>query len=104
ILERVSPDEGFRIRHEYEGLTQPPSYYYLTSASVDADAVVYVVKLTPVPDVAYDVEAQYLRVPIDLSAPTDSPDMPQEFHPALPAWAAGHLFLKEMDISQKAQE
>src|SRR6185436_13344270 len=39
ILERVSPDEGFRIRHEYEGLTQPPSYYYLTSASVDADAV-----------------------------------------------------------------
>jgi hypothetical protein len=104
MLERVSPDDGFRIRHEYEALVQPPTFYYLTSASVDVDTTLYVVRLTPVPDTDYDVEAQYLRVPLELSAPDDTPDLPAEFHPALPAWAAAHLFLKEMDISQKAQE
>jgi len=104
MLERVSPDEGFRIRHEYEALSQAPQYYYLTSATVDADAVVYVVKLVPTPDTAYDIEALYLRVPLDLALDADTPDMPNEFAPALPAWAAGHLFLKEMEISQKAQE
>jgi hypothetical protein len=104
ILERVEPQAGFRIRHEYEGTVRAPIYYYLTSASVDASASIYVVRLTPVADTDYDIEAQYLRVPVELSAPTDVPDLPVEYHPALPAYAAAHLFLKEMEISQKAQE
>jgi hypothetical protein len=104
MLERVTPEEGFRIRHSYEALTQAPTYYYLTSATVENGETIYVIKLTPVPDLDYDLEALYLRVPLDLSADGDTPDLPQEFHPALPAWAAGHLYLKEMDISQKANE
>lgn len=103
-LERVEPAAGFRIRHGYEAANACPRYYYLTSATRDAAEVLYVVRLTPVPDVDYDIEAQYLRVPAELTGSTDVPDLPDEYHPALPAWAAGHLFLKEMDISQKAQE
>ncbi len=104
LIERVEPQAGFRARHEYDGAPSCPSYYYLTSAASDASSTVYVARLVPTPDVDYDIEAQYLRVPDDLASADDVPDMPLEFHPALPAYASAHLFLKEMEISQKAQE
>lgn len=104
LVERVEPQAGFRARHEFSGSPSCPSYYYLTSAASDASSTIYVARFIPVPDVDYDIEAQYLRVPADLVSTDDVPDMPLEFHPALPAYAAAHLFLKEMEISQKAQE
>ncbi len=104
LVERVEPQEGFRLRHEYAGVPRTPSYYYLTSATTDEASTVYVARFIPVPDEDYDLEAQYLRVPDPLEAADDVPDLPAEFHPALPAYASAHLFLKEMEISQKAQE
>ena len=104
VIERLEPQAGFRIRHEYTGLAQCPAYYYLTSAASDASSTVYVARFVPTPDVDYDIEAQYLRVPDELVSTDDVPDMPLEFHPALPAYAAAKLFLNEVEISQKAQE
>jgi hypothetical protein len=103
-LERLEPQAGFRVRHEFAGASGCPIYYYLTSASVDSSETLYVVKFTPTPDVDYDLEGQYLRVPAEMTSASDVPDMPTEYAPAIAAWAAGHLFLKEMSISQKAQE
>lgn len=104
VLERLEPQAGFRLRHEYAGAPQCPGYYYLTSAERDASTTVYVARLIPVPDVAYDLEAQYLRVPAELSSTDDVPDLPTEFHPGISAYAAAKLFLNEVEISQKAQE
>jgi hypothetical protein len=105
MLERLAPAAGFRARFEYETLPQTPAYYYLTASTRDVAEILYVVKFVPTPDTDYDVSALYLRVPVDLVANDDFPDLPDEFHPALPAWAAGHLFLKETgSVSQKAAE
>jgi hypothetical protein len=104
LLERLSPAAGFAARFEYETLPQTPAYYYLTSASRDAAETLYVVKFVPATDTDYDVSAQYLRVPDELTADDDVPDLPDEYQPALAAYAAGNLFLKEMQISQKAGE
>lgn len=104
MLERLQPAAGFKARYEFQALNQAPIYYYVTAATRDAAETLYVVKFIPVPDVDYDIEAQYLRVPAELTDASDVPDLPDEFHPALPAWGAAHLFLKEMQVSQKAQE
>lgn len=103
-LERLAPGAGFRARFAYEELSQSPRYYYISSASRDSAETLYVVRFIPTPDTDYDVVGQYLRVPNEMVAADDVPDLPDEYHPALPAWAAGHLFLKELNISQKAGE
>jgi hypothetical protein len=102
-LERVSPDAGFRLRHSHhlhEGL---PRWYYLTRVYEDGETH-YVMKFIPAPDVDYSVEFQYVRVPDALSGASDEPDCPDEYQDAIPAWAAGKLFIKELQISQKASE
>lgn len=104
LLERLEPQAGFRARFAYETYPGAPVYYYLTSATRDEAEVLYVVRFIPVPDEDYELSGQYLRVPEPLANDDDVADLPDEFHPALPAYAAAHLFLKEMDISQKAQE
>jgi len=103
-LERLSPERGFRARFEWEERPQTPIYYYLVAATRDESELLYVVRFVPVPDAEYDIEGLYLRVPDPLEDDDDVADLPDEYHPAVPAWAAGHLFLKELSISQKASE
>lgn len=106
-LERVDPYEGFRLRHAYDGHTGCPRYYYTHNTNLQADdegPITFTAKLIPTPDLAYTVEAQYYFVPIELSGGGDEPAVPVEYQDAIPAWAAGKLFLKEFQISQKAQE
>lgn len=103
-LERLSPERGFRARFEWQERPQTPIYYYLTAATRDPEELIYVIRFVPVPDMEYDLEGLYLRVPDALTADDDVPDLPFEYHPAIPAWAAGHLFLKELSVSQKASE
>jgi hypothetical protein len=103
LLERVDPQAGFRIKYSYTALNQAPIYYFV-SAAENAGATTYTITFVPTPNTSYDLEGIYLRKPAVLSAGGDEPDIPEEFQPAVPAWAAGHLLLKEVQISQKAQE
>lgn len=103
-LERVAPEEGFKLRHAYELQSSSPRWYYIGSSSNDGSALRYTARVIPTPDDDYDVEAQYYRVPDDLVNITDEPDMPEEYQEAVAAWAAGKLFLKELQVSQKASE
>jgi len=103
-LERVEPSAGFRLRFTYDLHQGTPRYYYLYTAVQATLLTVYTVRFIPVPDIAQDIIAQYIRVPADLSAGADEPDMPEEYQEAIAAWAAGKLFLKEYSISQKASE
>lgn len=106
-LERLPADAGFRNRHRYETATGRPRYYYLSSATTDVDGdtqVQYVYKLVPASDADYDLTFQYTRQPVTLTADGDQPDLPLEYHDAVVAWAAGHLFLKEIRLSGKADE
>jgi hypothetical protein len=107
MLERVPPDAGFRLRFAWDQRQSYPRYYYLTSAVADSGSgvhVTYTMKLIPQPDTEYDLEAQYLRVPASMAGGTDLTDCPQAYDDAIPSWAAGKLFLKEFNISQKASE
>ncbi len=104
-LERVDPAAGFRLRFAYDTFTSHPTWYYLTSAVGDVNAsVVYTIRFVPVPDRDYDVEGQYLRTPTIPAGANDLMDCPEEYADAIPAWAAGKLFLKELSISNKAAE
>jgi hypothetical protein len=103
-LERVTPEAGFALRHAHDLHEGAPRWYYLTAGLVDGVGTQYTMKLIPTPDLAYDIEYQYVRVPEPLAADSDLIDVPAEFVDAIPAWAAGKLFLKEFSVSQKANE
>jgi hypothetical protein len=107
MLERLEPSAGFRALHAFDQRSAAPMYYYIAMSNQDdnqSSPVQYTARVVPTPDVAYDVQAQYLAIPATLVDDTDEPMMPEEYQEAVPAWAAGKLFLKEMSISQKAQE
>lgn len=107
MLERVQPMEGFRLRHTHNNYSGVPRYYYIAQTNLYADdepPITYTAKLIPTPDAAYDVNGIYLIVPPEMSSDNDEPAMPPEYQMALPAYAAGVLFLKELSISQKASE
>lgn len=107
MLERVDPNEGFMLRHQYTDRTGAPRWYYITKSNLsddEAPPVTYTAKLIPTPDATYDVEAQYMAVPVTLTGTAEEPMVPTEYQEAIPAWAAGKLFLKEQSVSQKASE
>lgn len=107
MLERVEPMEGFRLRHAHRDREAVPRYYYISKSNLVDDSeppIRYTAKLIPAPDAAYEITGIYLIVPPLLSGNEDEPAMPEEYQGALPAYAAGMLFLKELDISQKAGE
>jgi len=107
LLERVDPSEGFRLRFQYTDRNSTPRWYYIARSNQDLDnapPIVYTARLIPTPEDNYDVEAQYMAVPLLLSGASDEPMIPVEYQEAIPAWAAGKLFLKELAISQKASE
>lgn len=107
MVERVDPKEGFTLRHNYSLSTGTPRFYYISRSNQEADEappVTYTAKLIPASDGDYDVEAQYIAVPVLLSGPSDEPMVPYEYQDAIVAWAAGKLFLKEQAVSQKASE
>jgi hypothetical protein len=107
MLERVTPMEGFRLKVAYSDHTGVPRFYYISHTGLLADGappVTYTARLVPTPDEAYDVEGLYMAVPDLLSGDGDEPMLPEEYQAALPAYAAGVLFLKELQISQKASE
>lgn len=107
MLERVQPMEGLRLRHAHRETTGVPRFYYISRTNLSADSeppVTYTAKLIPTPDDDYDVTGIYLMVPPLLDGPEDEPALPEEYQAALPAYAAGALFLKELEISQKASE
>jgi len=107
MLERVQPMEGFRLKHQYRNYDGVPRWYYVSHTNLDTTAeppVIYTAKLIPVPDLEYEVTGIYMFVPPALSGTSDEPALPEEYQDALPAYAAGILFLKELQISQKAGE
>lgn len=103
MLERLEPSAGFRARYSRIS-TGIPLAYYITRTEDDAGAFTYIARVVPSPDVNYDVEGQYIAVPDDLTGVGDIPMIPDEYQEAVPARAAGKLFLKEQQISQKASE
>ena len=107
MLERVQPMEGFRLKHAYKNYTGVPRWYYISHTNLDTDLeppLRYTAKVIPTPDSDYEVTGLYLMVPTLLDSDEQEPAMPTEYQTALPAYAAGVLFLKELQISQKAGE
>jgi hypothetical protein len=103
-LERVSPTHGMRLRHNFLRRDGHPRWYYVTSATVEIGDVRYIVRFVPAADDSFELGYLYYRVPDALSSGSDDIDVPEEYVDAVPAWAAGKLFLKEFAISQKASE
>jgi len=107
MLTRVDANEGFVLRHQFSLTTGTPRWYYITRTNLSANEeppIVYTVKIIPTSDDDYDLEGQYMAMPIDIAGPSEEPMVPPEYAEAIAAWAAGKLFLKEIGISQKASE
>lgn len=106
-LERIRPDEGFKMRRRWATSTGRPVYYYTTRAerqSDDENIVSYVMRVVPAADLDYDIEYQYAVQPTAMDSDESSPDCPVEYHDAIVSWATGKLFLKEIELSRKAEE
>lgn len=106
LLERVAPHEGFRLKMHGSLLTPiyGPRYYYILRASSSAGDTTYTLRFVPIADQDYTVTYQYYAVPEELTSASETPDVPVEYQDAIPSWAAGKLFLTELDISEKASE
>lgn len=107
MLERIQPVEGFRMRMAYNDRQGTPQYYYIAGTNLDADGsppTRYTAKFIPEADAEYEIGGIYMFVPPLLDAGDDEPALPTEYQDALPAYAAGLLYLQELEISQKASE
>jgi len=107
-LERVTPMEGVNLKRTYrQSFGGCPRWYYISSTNLDADGeppLRYTATMIPTPDREYTISGIYMFVPNALSGDSDEPQLPREYQDALPAYAAGKLFLNELQISQKASE
>lgn len=105
---RVSPSKGFQLRRMYSTTTTAarPNWFYVTSVADGSGESLYttVLKFIPAPTATMLVEYQYYRVVSDLTADTENPDTPVEYHKAVVHFAAGTAWLKELNGGSKAKE
>lgn len=60
------------------------------------------ITLWPPPDAPYSLSLRYWRLPIDMVADTDEPQIPAQYHGVLVAYALNKAYLRENDL-QMAQ-
>lgn len=106
---RVSAFKGFQLRGRYGSSTAArPMFYYTTAVSDGSGSGLFTttLKFVPAPTGDIELEYQYFRVISDMTADSDIPDVPVEYHKALVHYAAGTAWLKEITNtgSGKAQE
>ena len=105
---RVTPVKGFQLRTMYSSnwTSTWPRWFYVTSV-VDGSAeglFTTTIKFIPTPTGTMEIEYQYFRVVDDMTAASDIPDLPVEYHKALVHYAAGTAWLKELNGGPKAKE
>lgn len=105
-VQRVGPAEGYKLRQTYYNPLSEPLAYYIASQTSQQDDGEYTTTVTFVPALTRDadIEYQYVRDPAALTAGNDTLDVPNEYAMGVCAYAAGHLFLKELQTSGKAEE
>lgn len=103
---RVSPNEGYRLRMRYYTDQSEPIAYYIASEAGAAGVYTATIRFVPTLSRAATIEYQYIRDPVIVAsgATTEHLDVPPEFAMGPVAYATGHLFLKELLHSQKADE
>jgi hypothetical protein len=94
IVQRVQPEEGFRLSTRYTSSGRP-EYYYLKTVTQAATTQTTVIKVFPTPDTTYSVDFLYLRRPTFDASSNTEPDIPEDLQPALIAWATAQLWLHE---------
>lgn len=110
--QRVSHVEGQKIKRTFSSNGTPRYYWFSTAAmstpAEPADEVyTYTMKFAPAADKTYTVEFSYIRRPALLvnAAPDKEPDMPEDYHPAVVAWATFQLWTEELQGAEnKAME
>jgi hypothetical protein len=98
--QRVTPLEGFHLETRYTTNSEP-RYFYIASST----ATQVTLQFVPNPDKAYVVKYLYLRRPAPLTTNVE-PDIPEDLHPAVVAWATAQLWLHELqggDIKSSEQ-
>lgn len=105
---RVGPAEGYELRQRFYTASSEPIAYYMVSqgasgGATGSGAYIPTIRFVPAMNRAATIEYQYIRDPYVATA-TQHLDVPDEYAMGPVAWATGHLFLKELQFSQKADE
>lgn len=101
---RVDPAEGFELRQVYWTDAPEPIAYFLYSTARASGVYTTTVRFVPSLTRDADVDFQYIRNPVEVSSGSDYLDLPNQYAMGAVAYATGHLFLKELRYSQKADE
>lgn len=105
---RISGSEGFALRSTYatSATLSYPGWYYITQviSGTDDSSPIYVARFIPTPVSEMDVEGQYYRQPVEMTADADVLDLPVEYHDAPVHYAAMLAWLKELNGGGKAGE
>ena len=101
---RVSPAEGYKLRLTFYTDSQEPMVYYLASVANSNGVYTPTVFFVPSLSRAANIEYQYIRTPVPVVNSTDYLDIPGAYAMGALAYATGHLFLKELNFSQKSEE
>jgi hypothetical protein len=104
---RVTAMKGFQLRRVYGSATASRPLYFYTTSVVDGSAeglFTTTLRFVPTPTGTVEMEYQYYRVVDDMTAGSDIPDLPVEYHKALVHYAAGTAWLKELNGGPKAKE
>lgn len=105
---QVSPVEGVRLQRDYAGRTGDPEVFFVArnidiEYEDDPSERAAIATLVPAPSEDMIAEYHYIQAPQGLTSETDEPVIPEQYHDALVAWAAGRAWLKELH-SGKARE
>jgi hypothetical protein len=86
------------------GTTTDMTVATVTGGGTPAGTYISTVRFVPTVNREFDFEYAYMRVPSTLSADSDVLDVPEEYAMGPIAYATGHLWLKELRDSRKADE
>lgn len=103
---RVGAVEGYNLATRHFNDTGAPKWFYVASGAQDGVTMEYTLRFVPAADKNYTLDYLYLRRPAALSAGTAEPDMPEDYHEAVVAYATAKLWQHEIvggDIKAREQ-
>lgn len=97
---KVNPAEGLRLRTRSD-VNGRPRYFYVAQVAQSAtgpgdETMTATLRFVPAADKTYDIEYLYYRRPAALSSGDQEPDLPEDYHPAIVAWACAQLWMHEL--------
>lgn len=102
ITKTLKPDNIKTLEENLSPSIGIPAFYSLSTLSTEGR---WTLNIYPAVNDKYNITIGYYKIPKDFSQlqPTDTPELPAEFHPLIPKWAAFELLTADNNPNKAIQ-